>query len=127
MRQHHWLPLLMLLLAIALPLLTSCEAKTVNVRLETGGTAATYTVTYRNATGAVEQRDIQGDWSYEFQSRQGELVTLRAVNKTTAGTVSCRVLIDGVVFKEGESEGAFKLVDCTGLIPLPTPEPKSAP
>jgi hypothetical protein len=108
-------------------LLGACEVKDVNVRYEVGGTAAEINVTYRNETGAVEQRDVQGSWSYEFQSKQGQLVTLRAANRTSSGTVTCRVLIDGVVLKEGESEGAWKFVDCSGLIPLPTPEPKSAP
>jgi uncharacterized lipoprotein YajG len=128
MRLRPWFPLLLLSLLCALLLLAACEVKTVNVRYEVSGTAATIGVTYRNATGAVEQRDVQGSWSYDFQAKQGALVTLRAANKTTVGTVRCRVLIDGVVFKEAESEGAWKFVDCSGLIPLPTPDPqKKAP
>jgi len=127
MRSSRWLPLLLLVLLGALLLLGACEVKAVNVRYEVGGTAAEINVTYRNATGAVEQRDVQGSWNYDFESKQGQLVTLRAANRTSSGTVTCRVLIDGVVFKEAESEGAWKFVDCSGLIPLPTPEPKSAP
>lgn len=127
MRSRRWLPILLLLLLGMLLLLAACEVKTVDVRYEVGGTAAEMNVTYRNASGAVEQRDVQGSWSYDFQAKQGSLVTLRAANKTTSGTVTCRVLIDGVVFQEGESEGAWKFVDCSGLIPLPTPEPKSVP
>ncbi len=111
------------LLLLAWLLLAGCEAKTVNVRYEVSGTAAIIAVTYRNATGALEQRDIQGPWSYELQAQQGTILTLRAVNKTAEGTVKCRVLIDGQVFKEGESSGPFKIVDCTGMIPLPTPQP----
>ena len=127
MGKRKWVLLLAGCLLAGLLFLAACEAKTVDVRYEVGGTAATIAITYRNATGAVEQRDVQGSWNYDMQARQGEVVTLRAANKTTAGTVSCRVLIDGVVFKEAESEGAWKFADCSGLIPLPTPVPKSAP
>lgn len=127
MRQRLGFPMLVATLLIALLLLAACEVRTVNVRYEVSGTAATINVTYRNATGAVEQRDVQGSWSYELQTKQGQLVTLRVTNRTASGTVACRVLVDGVVLKEGESEGAWKFVDCSGLIPLPTPEPKSAP
>jgi hypothetical protein len=119
--------LLVACLLISLALLAACQVKTVNVRYEVGGTAATIAVTYRNATGATEQRDVQGTWSYEFQAKQGEVIVLRAANKTTEGTVTCRVLVDGQVFKEGQSEGAWKFVDCSGIIPLPTPVPKQAP
>ncbi len=108
----------------SLCLLTACEVQTHAIRFEVDGTAAQIGVTYRNATGALEQRDIQGPWSMELQAKTGTLLTLRAVNKTNTGTVYCRILIDGQVFKEGESSGAFKVVDCSGLVPLPTPTPR---
>lgn len=115
----------LVLLLPAMLLLAGCQVKTVSVRYEVSGTAATIAVTYRNATGAIEQRDIRGTWSYDLQAQQGTILTLRAVNKTAEGTVKCRMLIDGQVFKEGESSGPFKIVDCTGMIPLPTPQPKT--
>jgi len=121
-RGHYWL-----LVGIALGgllLLLACEAQTHTIRYEVGGTAPQIAITYRNASGATEQRDVQTAWSYEFQAQSGTLLTLRAVNKTSTGTVRCRVLIDGQVFKEGESEGAYKIVDCSGVIPFPTPTPK---
>ena len=116
-----------ILFLLTMLLLAGCQVKTVNVRYEIGGSAATIAATYRNATGAIEQRDVQGSWSYDLQAPQGTILTLRAANKTAQGTVSCRILIDGQVFKEGESSGPFKIVDCSGIIPLPTPEPKLKP
>jgi hypothetical protein len=116
--------LLLLLLAQVAGLVASCAMRTVSVRLEVSGTAARTGITYRNATGATEQRDVTAPWSYEFQAKTGDLLTLRAVNRTAEGTVKCRILIDGQLFKEGESTGPFKFVDCSGLIPLPTPTPR---
>lgn len=104
-------------------LLAACQAHTYNVRYEILGTASTIRATYTNATGAIEQRDVQGSWNLDLQADAGKFLTLRAANPTAEGTVRCRLLIDGQVFKEGESSGGFKFVDCSGMLPLPTPLP----
>ncbi len=116
----------LLLCLAALGGLAGCEVRSHTVRYEVGGTAVEIGVTYRNASGALEQRDIQSAWSMEFQAQTGAFLALNARNKTTSGSVSCRILIDGVVFKEGESSGAFKFVDCSGVIPFPTAVPKDS-
>lgn len=108
---------------VGLVLLAACQAHTYNVRYEVSGTASTIRATYTNATGATEQRDVQGSWSLDLQVDAGKFLILRAVNPTAEGTVRCRLLIDGQVFKEGESTGGFKFVDCSGMLPLPTPLP----
>jgi hypothetical protein len=114
-----WLGLLLCLIATAL--LTACEVQKHAVHYEVSGTAAEIGVTYRNASGATEQRDVREPWSLDLQAQTGTLLILRAQNKTASGTVSCRIVVDGQVLKEGESSGAFKFVDCSGVIPFPTP------
>lgn len=115
--------LLALVFGTGVLMLTACQAYTYNVHYEISGTASTIRATYTNASGATEQRDVQGTWSLDLQARAGSFLILRAVNPTLEGTVRCRLLIDGQVFKEGESSGGLKFVDCSGIIPVPTPLP----
>lgn len=106
--------------------LVACERQSHSVHYEISGTSSDIGVTYRNATGATEQRNVAAPWYYDFQSESGEWVGLSASNHTLENTtVSCRVTIDGVLFKEATSEGALKFVDCSGLIPFPTPTVKT--
>lgn len=106
--------------------LVACERQSHSVHYEISGSSGDIGVTYRNATGATEQRNVTAPWSYDFQSQSGEWLGLSAGNHTLENTtVSCRVTIDGVLFKEATSEGALKFVDCSGLIPFPTPTVKT--
>lgn len=114
---RHLMMLVFLTLSLA-----ACERQTHSIHYEVSGTSAEIGVTYRNATGATEQRNITESWSYDFQSERGEWVSVRASNHTLENTtVGCRVTIDGVLFREATSEGALKFADCSGLIPFPTP------
>jgi hypothetical protein len=109
-------------------LLAGCAKTPHTVRYEVGGTAGTLALTYRNATGGTEQRDVAPPWSAEFQTQGVTPVSITAFNKTREGRVTCRVLVDGKVIQEATSEGGFKLVRCNGLAgvlkaPTPTPAP----
>jgi hypothetical protein len=119
------LKLRLLAAGLALLALTACQKTTHTVRYEVEGTAARVRVTYRNATGALEERtDVTLPWQYEFSAETLDPLTVRVFNPTEAGTVSCRILIDGEVFQEAESSGRLTTASCSGLLPLdPTPTP----
>lgn len=113
------------LLALVLSLLTGCERRTHTVRYEVGGNAAQVALTYRNASGASEQRDDQPPWSIEFAAETGAYLAVTAFNKTNSGTVSCKLYVDGRLVQEASSEGGYKLARCSALAGLepPTPTP----
>jgi hypothetical protein len=117
---------LTLLVTLALALtLTACQRTEHSVRYEVDGTATNVRITYRNASGGDEQHtDIPLPWSTEFTAETLEWLHVRVSNITASGTVSCKILIDGEVFKEAESSGALTYASCGGLLPVeatPTP------
>lgn len=118
-QQYRWLvgPLL------AVVLLAGCERREHKVRYEVRGTAADIAISYRNATGATEQRDVRAGWVMEFSVLTGSYVGVTAFNKTGGGTVICRLLVDGVVVQKAESVGGYKLVGCDQLAGLTAPTP----
>lgn len=105
--------------------LAGCERRPVMVRYEVGGTAATVGLTYRNAMGGSEQRDVTPPWSFNLSAQTGALVEITAFNKTREGTVVCQLFVDDVLVRQAESVGAFKRVRCGALAGLTnaTPNP----
>jgi hypothetical protein len=110
---------------LALLALTACQKTSHTVRYEVDGTVAPVRVTYRNATGAMEEKaGITPPWSLEFSAETLDPLHVRVFNPNESGTVRCRILIDGEVFQEGESTGRLTTASCAGLVPLdPTPTP----
>jgi len=107
-------------------LLSACERRVHTVRYEVSGTAERIAISYQNDTGATEQRDVRGVWQLTLQVETGEYVGVSAFNPTLEGTVSCRVLVDGIVMQRATSEGGFKTASCGGLAGLTnaTPTPR---
>jgi hypothetical protein len=105
--------------------LAACEKTTHTVRYEVSGTSRDARVTYVNASGATEeQASVPLPWNLEFTAETLDWLHVRVFNATLSGTVSCKVLIDGKVFKEATSSGAWTTASCGGLLPVdPTPTP----
>lgn len=105
--------------------LAGCEARSHTVTYQVGGSAPTVAVSYVNATGATEQRDVRGGWSASFTATTWAHVRVTAFNPTPGGSVSCRLYVDGVLVQAATSEGAWKLASCgalagvTGTTPTP--------
>ncbi len=119
--------ILLLLSLVAALALTACEKTSHTVRYEVNGTARDVRVTYRNASGAIEeQASVPLPWSLEFTAETFDWLHVHVFNATLSGTVSCKVLIDGQVFREAESTGGLTTASCGGLLlvdPTPTPTP----
>ncbi|NJN17666.1 MAG: hypothetical protein HC822_16020 [Oscillochloris sp.] len=112
------------ILVLLLVLLSSCERRSHEVRYVVTGTATRIGVTYVNASGGQEQRDVTTGWDTRFTVETWERVVLTVFNKSTAGTVGCKLYVDGRLVQEAESEGGFTFARCAALAgaePTPTP------
>jgi hypothetical protein len=112
-----------LLLAL---LLSGCDREMHSVRYEISGTPSTVSLSYENATGGSEQRDVHPPWTLSFQTLTWEHIGITVFNPNFSGSVTCRLYVDGRLIQEATSEGGFKWATCDGLAGVtnePTPTP----
>ena len=96
---------------------SSSESSTsFKVTYEITGTAKSVSVTYSNAQGGTEQGDYDTPFSSTFTFAPGGVAYISAQNLGQTGTVTCRIIVDGVVYKTSTSDGAFKIATCGGSI-----------
>lgn len=111
------------ILIIMFLFLVGCEKKTHTVQYEVGGTADSMSIRYRNESRATESIDVSGTWTKSFTAESYYPLSLNVQNRGGSGTVTCRILVDGVLLSEGQSEGERKGVRCSGMPVPPTPTP----
>ena len=89
-----------------------------NVEYRLGGTAARASITIANETGGTEQRDSVSvkTWTEAFQAKRGQFVYLSAQNKADRGRIRCEIWVNGELWKEAESAGAYAIATCSGSI-----------
>lgn len=80
------------------------------------GTAPSASLTYQNAGGDTEQKDVRVPWNVSFDARAGQFVYLSAQNKGEYGTIICEILLNGTQVKTSTSEGAYKIASCSGRL-----------
>jgi Mycobacterium membrane protein len=86
------------------------------VQYQVQGTAKGASLTYQNAGGDTEQKDVSVPWAVSLTMREGHFVYVLAQNKGETGTITCKILLDGVVVKTAESSGAYKIASCSGKL-----------
>ena len=76
-------------------------------------------LTYRNAKGELIQSTIRipidSAWSVSFEVPQGRLLYVAAENASKTGSVSCEILVDGIVTAQVSGTGAYINVSCNEL------------
>lgn len=89
------------------------------VTYQIGGTGRSRVdLTYRNASGNSQQETINVPWSIEFQAPAGQFVYLSGQLAVKGkSTVTCKILVDGQVVEEAESEGEYVIASCSGSVP----------
>lgn len=102
----------------------SSTAHEVWYRAEGTGTAeASYTL--RSDDGGTRQQDIdlplvnqKGETGLTFEGfKSGDSVYLSVQNTTPAGSVTCRIIIDGHEISNNTSSGGYKVATCQGTVP----------
>jgi hypothetical protein len=84
------------------------------VYYQVSGTTSSASVTYRTSSG-TSQAKVRVPWSNKISDlKPGAFLYVSAQNETKSGSVSCRIVVDGVIISENTSSGAFKVVSCEG-------------
>ena len=116
-----------LILILLLLLVGGCTVRSHTVTYQVMGSAERIAISYHNASGATEQRDITGHWSTSFTTTTWQHVSITAFNPTLAGSVTCRLVVDGVVIQEATSTGAWKVASCSTLAGVTAATPTAHP
>src|SRR4030065_2587653 len=86
------------------------------VTYEITGTAQKgVSLTYENAQGGTEQGTYKLPETIRFTMKYGDFAYISAQNEDDHGSVTCRILIDGVEWKKSTSTGAYVIASCSGL------------
>lgn len=85
------------------------------VTYSVGGTTTMASLTYENASGGTEQKDVKVPWSGQtFNAKRGQFLYVSAQNGSEYGTISCEILINGKTWKKSSSDGAYAIATCNG-------------
>lgn len=77
-----------------------------NVTYKISGTARSASLTYTNASGGIEQQAaVSLPWEQSLSARSGQFVS-----------VTCEILLNGVVIKKSTSTGAYTIASCNGSV-----------
>lgn len=108
--------LLVLGVLLALPALACEEATpaTYRVKYRVSGTTREASVTYNNAQGGTEQRDVSVPWETSLTVKGGHFLYLSAQNQQDHGSIVAEILVNGKTWKKSESSGAYKIASCSG-------------
>jgi hypothetical protein len=96
---------------------TNRSATDFSVTYKISGTARSASLTYTNASGGIEQKEaVRLPWEQSFSARSGQFVSISAQNQGSSGTVTCEILLNGVVVKQSTSTGAYTIAACNGSV-----------
>lgn len=77
------------------------------VEYKVTGTTHAASLTYNNAGGDAEQRDISLPWNKSFEVEYGTFLYISAQNKEEFGSITTTILVNGKQVKSSTSEGGF--------------------
>jgi len=108
--------LLMLLVILALLALACGEVTpaTYRVKYRVSGTMREASLTYTNAQGGREQKDVSVPWDTSFTAEHGHSLYLSAQSLQDHGSVVAEILISSKLWKKSQSSGAHKIASCGG-------------
>ena len=87
--------------------------KTVRYEVSSNSGAAN-NVTYMINNGEQQDTNVTLPWSKEFTAGQGIQPLVLNAQNAGAGSISCRILVDGSVVSEHTSNGQYAVVMCSG-------------
>jgi hypothetical protein len=73
-------------------------------------------LTYENAQGGTEQGTYILPETIRFTMNYGDFAYISAQNEDDHGSVTCRILIDGVEWKKSTSTGAYVIATYSGSV-----------
>lgn len=89
----------------------------ITYQVEEGSRAS---VTYRNAQDNTEQKDVMifpnRPWQASYTMEYGDFAYISAQNGDDWGGVTCKILVDGVLWQQASSDGAYTIATCSGSV-----------
>lgn len=88
------------------------------VRYEVTGGESWYTagLTYENAQGGTEQRDVGLPWSQTYTMKTGDFAYISAQLDNGVGQITCTIYVDGTEWKTSTSSGQYVIASCSGSV-----------
>jgi len=88
------------------------------VEYRLGGTASRADITLENETGGTEQfgNVLVKGWSKKFGAERRQFVYISAQNQDEGGSIRCEIWVNGELWKEAESRGAYCIASCSGAV-----------
>ena len=115
MKKYYFIFIFMILLTIISGCESLQELLAIDVEYTVTGTTTTVNITIANEDGGTSQFfNVTIPWSYEFQGRKGDLVSVSAHNLQASGSVTVKIYTDGSVFKTSTSD---VIATASGLLP----------
>jgi hypothetical protein len=99
------------------------ERPPLRVLYEVEGTASGASLTYATNDGSAQGEtalplmNTKGTAGVGFTATSGQFLYLSAQNLGEAGTVTCRISVDGVTISENTSNGSYSIASCDGSAP----------
>jgi hypothetical protein len=95
------------------PVLNHNAGKTVRYEVS-GDSGAANNVTYMINNGQQQDIKVALPWSKEFTIGQGFQPLVVNAQNAGAGSINCRILVDGRVISDHTSNGQYAVVMCSG-------------
>jgi hypothetical protein len=74
-------------------------------------------ITYTNSSGGTEQvTNGTSSWTYSFNAKIGQNLSLSAQNKKETGTITVRIFLDGKEIKSSTSSGAYVIATTSAVV-----------
>lgn len=74
-------------------------------------------ITIENENGGVSQfSDVSSPWTYAFTSEIYKFVYISAQNQQSSGTITTEIKVNGIVWKNGISSGAYVISTSSGSL-----------
>jgi len=90
---------------------------TIPVAYHISGSASQVSLTYINASGGTEQiAAVRLPWEKTFYMHYGDFVYISAQNLGKSGSVIAEIRIDGTVWEQSVSEGAYVIATSSGTL-----------
>jgi hypothetical protein len=80
------------------------------------GSAGAAGLTYRNADGGTEQRDVALPSRLSFRTIAGAFVYISAQKKGREGTVRVEIIVDGTIMQQSTSSSPFGIASASGRV-----------
>lgn len=95
------------------------QKKNFQVNYSVEGTARAVSITLQNSHGGTEQGDYKLPFSENLTMQAGSFAYISAQNLGERGSVTVKIFIDGILWKEASSSGAYKIASTSGIVGTP--------